>query len=222
MKFTLEKKGYNKKEVDEYLQIYISKSEETLKEQKARIDSLKKENEKLEEALKIYKEKENCVSEALVSAVNKAKEVENAVRIRFAVEGERIKLFQSKWTKHVEKIKNQILPDSEVMTLNNYLEKVKGELGESLSENLNIWKERDKTEFAAQYTEEKERIADNKMEDRDYDKFISRLKCAAEKSNNRDEEKDKALACDAFNIKEALNPGQSLLEICRDLKLISK
>lgn len=224
MEFALEKKGYCKKQVDGYLKSYREDFEKTLKEQKERIDFLKSENEKLSKIIAVYKEKEDCVSEALLSAINKAKEVENAVRIRFAVEGERVKLFQAKWTKYAEKLKNKALPQQESDSLNEYLESVKAQLSEILSENLNISYEKNTSELQSQFMEESARISNIEKEGKEsrtsqsYDGLLNRLKSAVEKGNDNTEKN--VLAARSCSM-ENTDKKQSLIDICRELRLIS-
>lgn len=222
MEFSLEKKGYCKKEVETYLKSYKESFEQTLKEQRERIDSLKAENENLSKIIAVYKEKEDCVSEALLSAINKAKEVENAVRIRFAVEGERVKLFQAKWTKYAEKLKNKAVSQQESDSLNDYLESVKAQLSDILSENLNISYEKSVSELQSQFMDESARISriekgeKEKTSSQSYEEFLNRLKSAVKKSN--DDNEQSVLSARSFTI-ENTDKKQSLIDICRELRL---
>lgn len=136
--FSIVKKGYDKNEVDRFIFDMHSRNEDVLREQRDRIDSLKKENEKLKNIINGFKERENCVSEALLSAVNKAKEVEDSVKVKFAMECERIRVFQTKWTGYVEKAKAEIEPPESAKTLNSALESIKKELFKRMENDLNI------------------------------------------------------------------------------------
>lgn len=133
--FQITKKGYDKKEVDQYLTRMTEKHQDVCTDQLQRIEELKEEVADLEFQLSEYKSKEDEILNALVKAVETAKQMDNTARIRFALEGERIKIFQSKWEKYVDKtLVNAKIRDE----MNNYLNHVHVELAKVCKEELNI------------------------------------------------------------------------------------
>ena len=78
MDFSREKNGYNIKEVDNYISNMKQKYEQTTGEQKIRISDLKRELESTKQELSVYKDKNSDISNALVVAVETAKQIENS------------------------------------------------------------------------------------------------------------------------------------------------
>lgn len=95
--FKIDKKGYNPREVEEYISSIKANYEEQLKEQKQAITHLKKENADLASKLNVYLQKDGDISSALVMAVQTAKEIEDSAKKVYELEIKRIKLLYSKW-----------------------------------------------------------------------------------------------------------------------------
>lgn len=97
VKFNNSKNGYDKKEVDDYIFELSNTCEERLKEQKSRIDDLKADLQTANEQLEIYKEKNSNISDALIVAVETAKQIENSSKTIYELEIKRIRSLYDKW-----------------------------------------------------------------------------------------------------------------------------
>lgn len=97
MDFSCEKNGYNIKEVDSYISNMKQKYEQTTGEQKIRISDLKRELENTKQELSVYKDKNSDISNALVVAVETAKQIENSSKNVYALEIKRLRSLYSRW-----------------------------------------------------------------------------------------------------------------------------
>ncbi len=95
--FNLEKNGYNKNEVDTYLHNIVQDFECKLQEQKIRISDLKREMENLNNELGKFKSKNDNISDALVVAVETAKQIETNSKSMYELEIQRLRNLYSKW-----------------------------------------------------------------------------------------------------------------------------
>ena len=96
-KFNLSKNGYDISEVDDYLFEVSNDYENKLREQKMRISDLKRELETTKAELDQFKEKNDNISEALVVAVETAKQIENSSKNIYELEIKRIRNLYDKW-----------------------------------------------------------------------------------------------------------------------------
>lgn len=97
MDFSREKNGYNIKQVDNYIANMKQKYEQTTGEQKIRISDLKRELESAKQELSAYKDKNSDISNALVVAVETAKQIENSSKNVYALEIKRLRSLYSRW-----------------------------------------------------------------------------------------------------------------------------
>lgn len=184
--FSIARKGYNIKQVDDYCTKIINFTENKLKEQKKRINLLKEENVKLYKRIKDYENQEKMVSEALINATKKANEIITASRMRFALEGERIKIFKSKWTNYVKEASMKVYKLDEKINMQAYLTKMDDELRAMLGVDLNIHKTRVLNQAEEQFMEERKRL--NTMDD---DNIINDITDSVlEDETNADKDRD--------------------------------
>ena len=104
MKFDKERKGYNREQVDEYVFALKNEYENKLSEQKNRIFALKNKLVQNEKELAVFKEKTNAIANALVSATEKADEIEKLAVARYREEIAELKAFHEKWQAHYNKL----------------------------------------------------------------------------------------------------------------------
>lgn len=104
MDFSVVKKGYAPKEVDEYIAAVRREYEATIVKQRERIKEMLTEKEETERELALHRDKSNQIGKAIVSAVAKAEEIERLSRIKYSQEIMRLKEFHEKWTKYYDKI----------------------------------------------------------------------------------------------------------------------
>lgn len=136
MNFQSERNGYNKKEVEKYINDTNKLNQETFDKQKERINELKKEIESLENRLNKYKQKDSNISDALVAAVETARKIEQSSKNIYDLEIRRVRALYDKWDNFLSemldrypKLKSDFDPKTilkafedginEVMSLNN-------------------------------------------------------------------------------------------------------
>lgn len=95
--FEIVKNGYNKKQVDRFIVDLIQDNEKKLQEQKLRISDLKQEVEDAKAQLKTFKDKNDDISNALVVAVETAKQIENSSKNIYQLEIKRVRGLYDKW-----------------------------------------------------------------------------------------------------------------------------
>ncbi len=95
--FEIEKRGYSIEQVDKFINTITLKYEEKLSQQKDRVFSLKKEIGVLNDRLENFEHKDKQVSNALISAVEKAEQIEKSARKIYDLEVRRIRLLYKKW-----------------------------------------------------------------------------------------------------------------------------
>jgi len=95
--FNIDKKGYNVKEVDDYIIMQQIETDRLLKEKQSRINELREENFNLLRELNILKQREESVSKALIASTEKAKEIEEKARLEYSLELKNLDMFYKKW-----------------------------------------------------------------------------------------------------------------------------
>ena len=96
-KFSLDKRGYNTKEVDDFISSLYLKYEEKLSEQKDRVFALKNELDNTQARLQQYIEKDQEISKALIYAVEKADQIESSSKKLYDLEIKRVRLLYQRW-----------------------------------------------------------------------------------------------------------------------------
>ena len=93
----LDKKKYKQQEVKDILTAYQIEYEAKLAEQKNRIFELSEEVASLSANLQKYKEKENYLASAIVSAEKTAEKIKKKAELQYALEMEKLRNFNGKW-----------------------------------------------------------------------------------------------------------------------------
>ncbi len=103
--FDIERKGYNKKEVDKYLFELSSKYEQQI--EKLNQDKMQIQAELMQLRLELdsYKSKDDQISNALVVAVETAKEIESSAKTVYELEIKRVKVLYKKWSNILNEIR---------------------------------------------------------------------------------------------------------------------
>ena len=116
VKFDIDKKGYDVKQVEEYINILSKKYEEKLAEQKDRVFTLRNEVNMLNERLKTCQEKDKQISKALIYAVEKADQIESSAHKLYDLEIKRINILYNRWNDILEMIETKFsASDSELL-----------------------------------------------------------------------------------------------------------
>ncbi len=118
-RFDLEKKGYNKAQVDKHLLFLEQEGSKSKNLKDNLLKQLKTDLEKTREELGIYKSKNQTVSEALLAAVKTGREIENNSKSLYEEEIKRVRVLYDKWEKFLDemikqypKLKNAFDPET--------------------------------------------------------------------------------------------------------------
>lgn len=198
MKFDIEKKGYKKSEVDEYVFALKNEYESKLAEQKNRIFQLKSELTEREKQLAAFKAKTDLISSAILNAVQKADEIEKLAETRYREEMKQLKSFHEKWQSHYNKMLEKY-PDDEGLKA---IGKFNAAMDDILSGGSAAMKEIEK-----QFDGERERVESAKAE------------VAPQPQQSKTLAED-AVSASGFSFEEAWNPKDDLSEIMKDLGLL--
>ncbi len=114
MKFDIEKKGYNRDQVDEFVLSMKNEYENKLEEQKNRIFSLKRTLVDTEKRLLEYEQKSNAISSALINANERADKIEKLAVTRYRNEIASLKSFREKWQAYYQKLLEKYPCDAEL------------------------------------------------------------------------------------------------------------
>ena len=207
MKFDIEKKGYKKSEVDEYVFALKNEYESKLAEQKNRIFQLRNELTEREKQIAAFKSKTDLISTAILNAVQKADEIEKLAAARYRDEMQQLRAFHDKWQAHYNKMLEKY-PDDEGLKA---IEKFNSAMDDILSGGSAAMKEIEK-----QFESEKNRV----------ENLTAAPAPAQEQPKPADKPAvNKTLAEDAvsksgFSFEEAWNPKDDLSEIMKDLGLL--
>lgn len=190
----LNKKKYTQDEVRKIISSNQTEYETKLNNQKERISLLLEANRKLEAEVREFKEKDNLISSTLMSAREKAEEIEEAANLKYALVTETLKKFSADWKDYFNFLKEKYP---------NYATIQKAvRLKEALDEGLDA---QDKEKFISDMEEKLEGASD---------KILFNPK---EKINDY----IAATSDNGFNIDEVLNPGKLDLEdLCKELGLM--
>ncbi|MDR1906309.1 MAG: DivIVA domain-containing protein [Clostridiales bacterium] len=177
--FSVVRRGYNAKEVDEYIAKNKSYLEDKLKEQKLRINELKIQNLKLAAIIKEMRAREDDVKNALIAANEKAKEIMSAAKLKYALEGQRLRLLQVKWTNHFESLGNKEICD-DYKPMQAYYIGIEAELQSILKNDFGITVEKAETsihdDILSQYKSETKRLFDGDDGKNVYGEIIKKIK----------------------------------------------
>ena len=210
--FTVSKKGYAVDEVDKYIKEKETYYEKQLGEQRERISALKAKNYELENKVLDYAEQENEIKKSIVSANEKANEMTLDLKLQYAMEVERLKIFQAKWTNAYEELKERYHFSKDALNLESVVTQTALELEEMLSRDFSLEKSVTGSEMERQFKGEVKRL---KSEDSDVAELFEKLKSEIRKAS-----KEKEAACDAvkgFKMEDVLRPDEPLEEICKSL-----
>ena len=134
MNFTSSKNGYNKKEVDLYINDLVSK-----------INDLQKSNLEMDGELKKYKNKDKeiedkgkSISVALTAAVEKAKQIEKSSNNVYKLKIQQLNLLYLKWEKLLNVLLNKYPQIEEVENVKELLDEFKNNIKTTLKEDYKL------------------------------------------------------------------------------------
>ncbi|MBD5100192.1 MAG: hypothetical protein HDT29_02745 [Clostridiales bacterium] len=137
MEFTILRKGYDKNQVQEYIKSLTDKYEKTILGLRDRVEGLMRENQELMRKVDLLKKEQDNINLALTQAIDKAKNIEYSSKVKFALEGERLKVFSSKWESYC-KANINVIDKSGREGVRGKLREFEEELTSLMSKELNI------------------------------------------------------------------------------------
>ncbi len=136
-KFSIEKKGYNTTEVDDYLMSLELENSNALRDKQARIDSLRQENFELCKKLDEYKQKERSISSALTSATDKANEIIDVSKQKYNIELNNLNKFYDKWNNFFKELTLRY-PKMKDFDTSEVLDNIKSDIKKLMNNNYLI------------------------------------------------------------------------------------
>ena len=111
MNFDVVKKGYNKDQVNEYIQTITNENNNIITNLKSEIDELKKQKDELTQIVEGYEKKKNEIFVAFVEAQESSAKLKARAEKRFDAEMERLQLFIQKWTSYAKQVTKTLTPE---------------------------------------------------------------------------------------------------------------
>lgn len=142
--FSIDKKGYSIKEVDDYIIMQQIENDRLLKEKQARINELREENFKILRELNILKQREESVSKALISSTEKAKEIEEKAKLEYSLELKNLDMFYKKWNNFFNELIVRY-PKMKDFDTKEVLSNIKNEINEVLNGTFQVYKKEEKS-----------------------------------------------------------------------------
>lgn len=241
MEFSVTKKGYSPKEVEEYIAAVKREYESTIVKQRERIQTMLEEKEAAEKELAAYREKSSQISKAIMSAVAKAEEIEKLSHIKYNQEITRLKAFHEKWTQYYEQILDEYPLDARlagVGEFNRRMDKILSRVGDDGSAatsapavkivDVEKRQEEQSVRKTAEVLSPIEKIGkyfESEKENGAEEEHVSRLSpldrarqtMTAAASAQKKDYADRSPS--GFSFEEALNPTEDLESILKDLGL---
>ena len=224
-KFRIVRKGYEQREVDAYIAKTERDAAAAVESQKKVIDDLQKTIDEQRSKIDEYEKKSRRVSEAIMSALAKADEIEKLSAYKYAREMEQLKTFHARWLTYYAKLIKKYPLTEDLEAVKNFNDKVNRILGASAAGETGA-------DEGSKFREEFSRLIrqngalDNPDED-DIPSFAPAtfMKLPEEEKNAY---KSHSVAAplpagaseSGFSFEEALNPKESLEEIMADLGLL--
>lgn len=179
-RFALVRRGYDVDSVEAYIALEREKADRAGLEQKERIRVLKAQCERLTEELAVYRDKEEQIKSALITAGEQAEKTTLDIKFRYAMELERLKLFRAKWTGAYEEIKQRYNFSKDALNMESVALSVKLELERFLAQDFSLDRGIPAEETEAAFKEEAERLGE---EDSKVRELKEKLVQAAEKKD---------------------------------------
>ena len=232
-RFALVRRGYDVDSVEAYISLEREKTDRAGLEQKERIRVLKAQCDRLNEELSVYRDREEQIKGALLAAGEQAEKTVLDIKMRYAMELERLKLFRAKWTGAYEEIKKRYNFSKDALNMESVAVSVKLELERFLAQDFSLDRGGSAGEEEEAFKAEAERLSEEdgqvkelkrqllkaaERKDKE-EKLEAARKSAATSATSAGAEGGEVQPAAAFSLEEARHPTESLAEICRYLGL---
>lgn len=170
--FNVVRKGYAREEVEAKM-IALDNELNAVRAQLNLVDGLKEENDGLRLELAALKGKENEIKTILALANEKAEDIRTDVKLQYALEIERLKIFQAKWTNNYEELKEKFRFDKDSLMLESVVTDTALQLEQLLYKDFGIRLTPTGDEAEQQFMAEAERLEISQDE---INKLVEKLK----------------------------------------------
>lgn len=232
-RFALVRRGYDVDSVEAYISLEREKADRAGLEQKERIRVLKAQCDRLSEELSVYRDREEQIKGALLAAGEQAEKTVLDIKLRYAMELERLKLFRAKWTGAYEEIKKRYNFSKDALNMESVAVSVKLELERFLAQDFSLDRGGSAGEEEEAFKAEAERLSEEDGQVKELKRQLLRAaerkdkeekleaarKSAATSAPSAGAEEGEVQPAAAFSLEEARHPTESLAEICRYLGL---
>ncbi|MDE6302528.1 MAG: hypothetical protein K2M36_02945, partial [Clostridia bacterium] len=211
-------------EVEKFISDERERNDEVQLSQRERINGLTDENKRLSDELAVYKEKEEQIKNAFITATQNADKLTADVKARYAEELERLRLFRAKWIGAYEQLKDRYHFDKDALNMESVAVSTQLELQRFLSQDFSLNKGGGTSEMEDYFRSEVERLTDKQLSMQKSSGTASVPTSSVIELKERIKEaesKKKEQSAVAFSLEDALNPTESLAEICKSLGLKS-
>ena len=160
-KFNIVRKGYDKVEVEKFIEKEKNEAENIQMQQIKRIEELKHQCSELSQSILDYKNREEQISQALMQATEKAKNLESDVKIRYKTELDRLRLFREKWTNCYEKLCDKYKFNSDALNMESVCINTEIEIQKVLNNDFSLLKGDSPSIMETEFKNNAKRLTEN-------------------------------------------------------------
>ncbi len=207
-------RGYDIDAVESYIALESAKNDEAQLELHGRIKGMQKEQDGLIARINELENREERIKSALMLAEENAEKMTADIRARYGAELNRLKLFRAKWMDAYEGLKDRYHFEKDALNMEAVAVSCELELKNFLRQDFSLNVGESQDDMEDYFRSEVERLTSNGMSiQRDFskDELVKKLKEMTQKSKENDTV--------AFSLEDALNPKESLEDICKSLGL---
>ena len=220
-RFMIKRRGYDIEAVENYISAEQARYDEVQLSQRERIAALTEECNRLSGELAELRGREEQIKSAFITATQNAYKMTADVKARYAAELERLRLFRAKWISAYDQLKDRYHFDKDALNMESVAVTTQMELQKFLMQDFSLNKGGSTSEMEDYFRSEVERLTTQQINEQ---KKASASKApvsgvAELKDKIKEAENKKKAQSAAFSFEEALNPTESLADICKSLGL---
>ena len=217
-RFKIRHRGYDRIAVENYISDYEARADETRLALQERVNSLLNECDRLSRELSELKGREEQIKRAFITATQNADKMTADVKARYQAELERLKLFRAKWTSAYDQMRDRYHFDKDALNMESVAVSVQLDLQKFLMQDFSLNKGTNTNEMEEYFHSEVERLTSAQTNAQN--NAVAPVSGVAELKNKiKDAENKKRAQSVAFSLEDAMNPTESLEEICKSLGL---
>ncbi len=163
-RFSTAIRGYDVNEVDDFLKNEENKKSRAILDLQSEIVELKKQNFELKNEIFGFQEKEARINEETTMAKAKAEQLTTDLKVQYALEIERLKLFQAKWTNAYEELKERYHFAKDALNMESVVTSTSIELEKALARDFSLSNTSTMNPIEQQFKSEVERLSANEGE----------------------------------------------------------